>query len=75
MEAAKSQHTTVPAQYMGEGIVGALAQEIITLDQELAELDTLISEKVSEHRHTQVLLSNAGFRTCLGRGVPRRDRR
>lgn len=34
-----SQHTTVLAQQVGELIVAALAQEIITLDKELAELD------------------------------------
>lgn len=39
VEAAMSQHTTVLAQQVGELIVAALAQEIITLDKELAELD------------------------------------
>jgi hypothetical protein len=57
VDAAKSQHTTVPAQHLGEQIIAALAQEIITLDQELADLDALISEKVTEHRHTRTLLS------------------
>ncbi|WP_251041637.1 transposase [Arthrobacter sp. ISL-30] len=65
MDAAKLQHTTIPAQRVGELIVGALAQEIITLDKELAELDILISEKVTEHRHTQTLLSMPGFGPVL----------
>lgn len=65
VDAAKSQHTTVPAQHLGEVIVVALAREIITLDQELAELDALISEKVIEHRHAQVLLSMPGFGPVL----------
>lgn len=65
VEAAKSQHTMVPAQHMGEGIVAALAQEILTLNQELAALDALISEKVTEHQHTQVLLSMPGFGPVL----------
>ncbi|NUU33104.1 IS110 family transposase [Arthrobacter sp. C9C5] len=65
VEAAKSQHTTVPAQHMGEGIVAALAQEIITLNEELAELDALISQKVAEHRHTKVLLSMPGYGPVL----------
>lgn len=63
--AARSQHTIVAAQYVGEGIVAALAQEIITLNEELATLDELISEKVTEHRHTQVLLSMPGFGPVL----------
>lgn len=65
MEAAKSQHTVVPAQYMGEGIVAALAREILALNEELAELDALIREKVAEHQHTQVLLSMPGFGPVL----------
>jgi transposase len=65
IEAAKSQHTTVPAQHLGELIVAALAQEIITLDKELAALDALISEKVTEHRHTPSLLSMPGFGPVL----------
>lgn len=65
VEAAESQHTTVPAQHVGELIVAALAQEIITLNQELADLDALIGEKVTEHRHTLVLLSMPGFGPVL----------
>ncbi|MFS0718017.1 IS110 family transposase [Arthrobacter sp. 1P04PC] len=65
VEAAKSQHTIVPAQQMGEGIVAALAREILTLNEELTELDALISETVTEHRHTQVLLSMPGFGPVL----------
>jgi transposase len=65
VEAAKSQHTTVPAQHMGEGIVAALAREILALNEELAELDALISEKVIEHRHARTLLSMPGFGPVL----------
>ena len=65
VDAAKSQHTIVPAQRVGEGIVAALAQEILTLNEELTALDVLISQKVTEHRHTQVLLSMPGFGPVL----------
>lgn len=65
VEAAKSQHTVVPAQQMGEGIVAALAKEILTLNDELAEIDAMISEKVTEHQHTKVLLSMPGFGPVL----------
>jgi len=65
VEAAKSQHTTVPAQHMGEQIVAALAREILSLNEELASLDALIGEKVTEHRHAQVLLSMPGFGPVL----------
>lgn len=65
VEAAKSQHTIVPAQHIGERIVAALAREILALNDELAELDALISEKVTEHQHTEVLLSMPGFGPVL----------
>ena len=65
VDAAKSQHTTVPARHLGELIVAALAQEIITLNKELADPDALIGEKVTEHRYTQTLLSMPGFGPVL----------
>ncbi len=65
VEAAKSQHTTVPAQGMGKEIVAALAKVILTLNEELVELDALISKKVTEHRHAMVLLSMPGFGPVL----------
>lgn len=36
-----------------------------TLNEELAELDAMISEKVIEHQHTEVLLSMPGFGPVL----------
>lgn len=65
IDAAKSQDTIVPAQHMGEGVVAALASEILILNEELAALDALISEKVAEHQHTEVLLSMPGFGPVL----------
>jgi hypothetical protein len=56
VEAAKSQHTIVPAQHNEE-----LTREILTLNEELAKLDALIIEKVTEHQHTEVLLSMPAF--------------
>ncbi|RAX47111.1 hypothetical protein DQ354_02615 [Arthrobacter sp. AQ5-06] len=41
------------------------AQEIVTLDKELAELDALIGERLAEHRHAQTLLSMPGFGPVL----------
>ena len=46
-------------------IVAALAKEILTLNDELADIDAMISEKVTEHQHTQVLLSMPGFGPVL----------
>ncbi|MEO3933033.1 IS110 family transposase [Micrococcaceae bacterium Sec7.4] len=65
VETAKSQHTIVPAQHIGERIVAALAREVLALNEELAELDSQISEKVTEHRHAPTLLSMPGFGPVL----------
>jgi transposase len=65
LAAAREQHTTVPAQRVGEMIVAALAREILDLQKELAELDALISERVMEHRHAPVLISMPGFGPVL----------
>lgn len=65
VEAAKSQHTIVLAQNMGEGIVAALAKEILALNEELAERDARITEKVGEHQHAEALLSMPGFGPVL----------
>lgn len=50
---------------MGEEIVAALAREILTLNEELADLDATISEKVTEHQHAEVLRSMPGFGPVL----------
>jgi hypothetical protein len=51
-EAAKSQHTIVPAQHIGEGIVAALAWEILTLNEELKPNSTRRSARKSPHTST-----------------------
>lgn len=63
--AAKSQYTVVPAQRVGEMMVAALAQDVLNLEHELADLDALISARVHEHRHTSILLSMPGFGPVL----------
>jgi transposase len=65
VDAAKSQHTIVAAQHVGELMVAALAQEILDLDKDLADLDVLIGETLAGHRHAQALLSTPGFGPVL----------
>lgn len=65
VEAAKSQHTTVPARHVGELIVAPVTREILALNGELAELDALISENVTEQHHAAMLLSMPGFGPVL----------
>lgn len=65
LTAAKSQYTVVPAQRVGEVMVAALAQDVLDLERELADLDALISARVLDHRHTSILLSTPGFGAVL----------
>lgn len=65
LTAAKSQYTVVPAQRVGEMMVAALAQDVLDLERELADLDALISARVLDHRHTSILLSMPGFGPVL----------
>ncbi|WP_104118438.1 IS110 family transposase [Arthrobacter sp. B1805] len=63
--AAKSQYTVVPAQRVGEMMAATLAQDVLDLEHELADLDALISTRVFDHRHTSILLSMPGFGPVL----------
>jgi transposase len=63
--AAEAQHTIVPAQRVGEAMVGALARDILALEQELADLAAAIAERVADHHHAESLLSMPGFGPVL----------
>ncbi len=46
-------------------MVAALAQDVLDLERELADLDAVISARVLDHRHTSILLSMPGFGPVL----------
>lgn len=64
--AAKSQHTTVPAQRIGAPMVAELAQEVLDLRNQIQALDTRITERFREHHHAEIMLSMPGFGPVLG---------
>lgn len=66
MAAAEAQHTTVTGEAMAASVVARLAKELRTLDQELAETDSLIEERFRRHAHAKVITSLPGMGTLLG---------
>jgi transposase len=65
IDAANRQHTTVPGQRVGAGIVAKLAADILALHDEISEVDRQIEARFHEHEHATVLLSLPGFGVLL----------
>jgi transposase len=66
IEAAHAQHTVVPGQHLAATVVARLAKEVISLDTEIAETETLIEDRFRRHRHAEIILSMPGFGVTLG---------
>lgn len=66
LAAAESQHTTVPGKALAASMVARLAKGVMTLDQEIAETDTLIEDRFHRHHHAEVITSLPGMGTLLG---------
>lgn len=63
--AANSQHTVLPTQTTGSALVVRLAGQISTLDAEIADVDTQITELLRQHDSAEVLLTMPGFGPVL----------
>jgi transposase len=66
MEAANAQHTIVPGQQLAAAMVARLAKEVMTLDTEIGDTDTMIEDRFRRHRHAEIILSMPGFGITLG---------
>lgn len=64
--AADAQHTTVPGQQIAAAMVTRLAKEVMTLDTEIAQTETMIEERFRRHRHAEIIVSMPGFGVTLG---------
>ncbi|MEX5307631.1 IS110 family transposase [Kocuria sp. CPCC 205258] len=65
IDAANTQHTTIPTQAVGSALVATLAAAITAIDQELVGLDRQITERFQQHESADVLLSMPGFGPVL----------
>lgn len=63
--AAHAQLTTVPAQHVGAALVARLAADVLTLNDEISELDQQIEDRLREHSSATVLMSMPGIGPTL----------
>ncbi|MGW0252796.1 IS110 family transposase [Nocardia goodfellowii] len=64
--AAESQHTVVAGQQIAAAMVARLAREVMRLDNEIGDTETLIEQRFRRHRHAEIILSLPGFGPMLG---------
>ena len=65
-EAAERQHTAVPGEKTIARMVCTLAEEVMTLNEKIAEIDKLIEGRFREHELAEVIASMPGIGPVLG---------
>jgi transposase len=66
LAAADAQHAQVPGQQIAATVVARLAKEVMTLDTEIGNTETMIEDRFRRHRHAETILSMPGFGVLLG---------
>ncbi|MFF9038820.1 IS110 family transposase [Streptomyces sp. NPDC014892] len=66
IEAAERQHTSLPGEKLTAEMVHTPAQEVMTLNQHVAEVDKLIEARFRDHHHFEVITSLPGLGIILG---------
>jgi transposase len=66
VEAAQAQHTAVPGERLGAAMVARLAGEVISLDEQIAEINALIEARFRDHPLAEVIVSLPGIGPVLG---------
>jgi transposase len=66
IDAANAQHSIVAGQQLAAAMVARLAEEVMGLDTEIAETETMIEDRFRRHRHAEIILSMPGFGVTLG---------
>ncbi|MFF4731073.1 IS110 family transposase [Streptomyces mirabilis] len=66
VEAAERQHTAVPGEKTIAKLVHTLAEEVMALNEQIAEMDKLIEGRFREHELASILLSVPGIGATLG---------
>jgi transposase len=65
VEAARAQHTVLATQTMAARLVARLAEQIMAIDADIAQLDEEIEERFEQHPDAPILLSMPGFGVVL----------
>lgn len=66
IEAANAQRSIVPGQQLAAAMVARLAKEVMSLDTEIAETESMIEDRFRRHHHAEIILSMPGFGVILG---------
>ncbi|WST23409.1 IS110 family transposase [Streptomyces xanthophaeus] len=66
VEAAERQHTSVPGEKTIAKLVHTLSEEVMTLNEQISEVDKLIEGRFREHELADIVLSVPGIGTVLG---------
>ncbi|WP_329353310.1 IS110 family transposase [Streptomyces sp. NBC_01261] len=66
VEGAQFQHTALPGETLGASMAASLAKGVLVLEEEIAELDTLIEIRLHEHPSAEVIRSLPGMGAMLG---------
>jgi len=66
LAAADAQHAQIPGQQIAATVVARLAKEVMTLDTEIGNTDSMIEDRFRRHRHAETILSMPGFGVLLG---------
>ncbi len=65
-EAAERQHTSLPGERLTARMVHTLAAEVMSLNQQVTEIDKLIEARFREHQDFEVITSVPGLGIILG---------
>ncbi|MFF3245894.1 IS110 family transposase [Streptomyces sp. NPDC002870] len=66
LRAAESQHTSVPGEKLAAQQISALANEVLALNHQVAEIEKLIAARFREHPNAEVIVSMPGLGPILG---------
>lgn len=66
LRCAHAQQAILPGQQLAAAMAARLAKGVIALNQEIAEVESLIEERFRRHRHAEIILSLPGMGVSLG---------
>lgn len=66
LEAAERQHTAVPGEKITAQVIHTLAKEVMSLNEQITEIDKLIEARFRAHELAEVITSMPGIGPLLG---------
>lgn len=66
VEAAQAQHIALPGEKLAAAILARIAEGVLALDAEIAELDALVEARFHDHPQAKLIESLPGMGTRLG---------